>query len=71
MQNLTASSLARMVKLHPRISQLYCCGTYDTLFEIGRKNADLSTQVVEVKWRLIVQRTNACGAMLQFYNLYQ
>ena len=45
--------------------KLYCYGAYDTLSEIGRESADLSDQGVEVKWRLIVQRTYA---MLQFYN---
>ena len=47
---------------------LYCRGAYDALSEMGRKSANLFAQGVEGKWRLIVQRTHACGAMLQFYN---
>ena len=44
--------------------QLYYCGTYDTSSEIGRESANSSAQGVERKWRLIVQRTHACRAML-------
>ena len=43
--------------------QLYYCGAYDTLSEIGRKSANLFAQGEEVEWRLIVQRTHACGSI--------
>ena len=48
-------------------TQFDCLGTYDTLSEIGKKKREFVCRGVEVKLRLIVLRTCACGLIPHLY----